>query len=204
VGASLNKKVLCFVDEYGTAGQEDFYLGAVIVLSRDAGRLDKCLSDLLEVNANELHAANMEDGYVQGLLQRFWNDVPRDKVTLINNKIAPRGGNPPTIYANAVVETVKIGLKRFQRDVLGRETIGNIDVVTDVNQHNDHPEFDAEMARARAEDGRFKGVNRITKLDSAASRLLQLADLVSYSRKWIVNEDLNVKGLRTAYGIQLP
>ena len=33
----LNKKVLCFIDEYGTAGQGPLYLGAVFVLARDAG-----------------------------------------------------------------------------------------------------------------------------------------------------------------------
>src|SRR3546814_8948954 len=65
----LNKKVLCFVDEYGTAGTASFHLGAVFVLANEAGRLDKCFSDLLEPNANEVHAANMSDGYLQGLLQ---------------------------------------------------------------------------------------------------------------------------------------
>jgi hypothetical protein len=43
--------------EYGTAGTGAFYLGGVIVLARDAGRMDKCFSDLLEASANEIHAS---------------------------------------------------------------------------------------------------------------------------------------------------
>jgi hypothetical protein len=121
------------------------------------------------------------------------------------NVVPPHGksvGDPPVLYAQAVVETVKIGLKRF-RTVLGRNTIANVDVVTDVNHHNDHPHFAAELERARLDDGRFRGVNRIVRLDSAASRLLQLADVVAYARKWIVAEELNAQGLRDSYGIEI-
>ncbi len=201
--AGLNKKVLCFIDECGTAGQGPLFLGAVFVLARDAGHLDKRLSDLLEPNVAELHAAGMSDGYLQGLLGRFWIGGPKGRVTMLNSKVAERGGTPPVLYAHAVVETVKIGLRHFKRDVLRRETIGNIDVVLDVNTHNDHPDFDAAMERARVEDGHFKGVNRVTKLDSAASRLLQLADVVAYSRKWITGAEANADGLLQRYGVRV-
>jgi hypothetical protein len=80
VAVNLNKKVLCFLDEYGTAGAGPFYLGGVIVLARDAGRVDKCFSDLLEPNANEIHATKLDDGYLQGLLQRFWAAAPKDRI----------------------------------------------------------------------------------------------------------------------------
>ena len=199
----LNKKVLCFVDECGTAGQGPLFLGAVFVLARDAGRLDKRLSDLLEPSVAELHAADMSDGYLQGLLGRFWAEGPLGRVTMLNIKVVERSGTAPVLYADAVVETVKTGLRHFKRDVLGRETIGNVDVVLDVNDQNDHPDFDAEMERARAEDGHFKGVNRVTKLDSAASRLLQLADVVAYSRKWVVKAEFNAAGLRKRFGIRV-
>ncbi|MCF8707866.1 DUF3800 domain-containing protein [Rhizorhapis sp. SPR117] len=198
----LNKKVLCFIDEFGTAGTAPFHLGAVFVLASEAGRIDKCFSDLLEANVNEVHAANMSDGYLQGLLHRLWNEAPQDRIILLNQKFAMQDGDPPILYAQAVVETVKIGLKRF-RTVLGQNTIANIDVITDVNHHNDHPAFQTELDRARHDDGRFKGVNRIARLDSAASRLLQLADVVAYARKWIVAEDLNAQGLRDRFGIEL-
>ncbi len=196
----LNKKVLCFVDEYGTAGKETFYLGAVLVFAKEAGRLDKCFSDLLEPSANEIHAVDLRDGYLQGLLYKFWATVPQDRVVLLNQKFATQEGEAPILYAQAVIEIVKIGLKRFCT-VLDHSTINNVDIITDVNQHNDHPLFSQELERAQQGGGRFRGVNRITRIDSAASRLLQLADVVAYARKWIVAEERNAQGLRDNYGI---
>lgn len=163
--AALNKKVLCLVDEYGSAGDAEFSLGAVLVLARDAGRVDRRFTGLLEPNANEIHAVNLDDGYLQGLLTRFGAEAPADRLVMINQKIGARAGSGPVIYAQALVETVKIGLKRFQKDVLGRETIGNVDVIVDHNHHNDHADFRREIERSQGHDGRFKGVNRVVTLD---------------------------------------
>lgn len=198
----LNKKILCFIDEHGTAGTGPFHLGAVFVLAHEAGRIDKCFSDLLEPNANEIHGVNLTDGYLQGLLQRLRASAPQDRLLLQNQRFAERPGEAPLLYAQAVVETVKIGLKGFRKK-LGRDRIANVDIVTDVNQHNDHPLFAAEIARAQREDGRFRGVNRVVTIDSAASRLLQLADVVAHARKWIVSEELNAQGLRDRFGIEV-
>jgi Protein of unknown function (DUF3800) len=203
MAGGLNRKILCFIDEYGTAGSSDLYLGAAITFSRDAGRVDKCFSDQLEPNANEVHAAQMTDGYLQGLLHRFWDDAPKEKLVLVNRKLRITDGEAPVLYAQALVETVKIGLARFRKEVLGRQSIGNVEVITDINHHNSHPAFEKEIGRARNDGGLFKGVNQVAKIDSAASRLLQLADLVAYSRKWIVAEELNAAGLRERYGVQI-
>jgi hypothetical protein len=204
VTIARNKKVLCFVDEYGTAGTGDLYLGMVVVLALDAGRIDRCFTGLLEANANEIHAANMADDYLLGLLERFREVVPVGRVVLVNQEIAARQGEPPVLYAQAVVETVKSGLKRFQKEVLRRETIGNVEVITDQNHQNDHADFRTEIDRSRADEGRFKAVDRVVTIDSAASRLLQLADIVAHSRKWVKNGTVRAKGLRERYGIQMP
>jgi hypothetical protein len=204
VTAALNKKVLCFIDEYGMAGQAGFALGAVLVLARDAGRVDRRFTGLLEPNANEIHAANLDDGYLQGLLTRFRAEAPADRLVMINQKIGARAGAGPIIYAQALVETVKIGLKRFQKDVLGRETIGNVEVIVDQNHYNDHDDFRREIEHSQGHDGRFKGVNRVVPLDSAASRLLQLADVVAYARKWVDHGSCGAKALRDQFGIQTP
>ncbi len=199
----LNKKVLCFIDEYGTAGIGDLYLGAVFVMAHEAGRIDKCLSDLLEPTANEIHAAQMADGYLQSLMHRFWLAAPPSRLVMINRKLGVQGGQPPVLYAQALIETVKIGLKRFRADVLDRATIGNVEVITDANHHNGHPAFAAEIAKAQAGDGVFRAVNQVVQIDSAASRLLQLADVVAYSRKWIVGAEMNAGGLRERFGIRI-
>jgi hypothetical protein len=204
VTTALNKKVLCFVDEYGTAGAGDLSFGAVLILARDAGRVDRCFTGLLEANANEIHAADMDDFYLQGLMRRFREAAPTNHFVLINHKMAARTGPGPVLYAQGVVETVKIGLKRFQKDVLGRETIGNVEVIMDQNHQNDHPRVRAEIERSQAHDGRFRGVNRVVAIDSAASRLLQLADIVGYSRKWVNSGTIKANALRDLYGIQMP
>ena len=200
----LNKRILGFVDEYGTAGVGPLYIGAVFVLARDAGRVDKAFTDLLEPNVSEIHAVRLEDGYLQGLLQRLSQAAPSERIVLVNQKAFLEAGRPSTIYAQAVIQTVKAGLRRFQREILGRETIGNVELIMDRNAHNTGPAFDAELARAQAEDGRFRGVEHVARIDSAAARLLQLADCVAYSRKWIVNGEVNAKGLRERFGIELP
>ncbi|MDE8347400.1 MAG: DUF3800 domain-containing protein [Acidocella sp.] len=197
----LNKKILCFVDEYGTAGFGDLYLGAVFVMAFEAGRVDKCLSDLLEPSANEIHATNLADSYLQSLMQRFWTAAPPGRLVMINRKLGVQSGHPPVLYAQALIETVKIGLKRFRNDVLDRATIGNVEVITDANHHNGDPAFSEEIARARQRDGVFRAVNQVVQLDSAASRLLQLADAVAHSRKWIVGAEMNAAGLRQRFGI---
>lgn len=199
----LNKRVLCFIDEHGTAGAGPLYLGGVFVLARDAGRVDKAFTDLLAPNVSEVHAVQLEDGYLQGLLNRLWQAAPAGRVVLLNQKAAAETGPPSVIYAQAVVQTVKAGLKRFKDEVLGRETIGNVELILDRNAHNTGATFDAEIARAQAEDGRFKGVEHVVRIDSAASRLLQLADCVASARKWITNGEVNARGLRERFGIEL-
>lgn len=200
----LNKRILGFVDEYGTAGAGQLHIGAVFVLARDAGRLDKAFTDLLEPNVSEVHAVRLEDGYLQGLMQRLRQVTPAARTVLVNQKATVEAGLPSTIYAQAVVQTVKAGLRRFQREVLGQETIGNVELILDRNAHNTAAAFDAVLARAQAEDGRFRGVEHVARIDSAASRLLQLADCVAYARKWIANGEVNAKGLRERFGIELP
>jgi len=146
----------------------------------------------------------MNDMFLKGLLHRFWSVAPRDRMIMANQKIAAAGGEPPVLYAQAVVQIVKTGLKLFQKDVMRLETIGNVEVILDANHHNQHPAFVAAIDRARAHDGRFRGVTRVVAVDSAASRLLQLADLVAYSRKWVSADDLNANGLRERFGIRMP
>ncbi|MDR3517946.1 MAG: DUF3800 domain-containing protein [Azospirillaceae bacterium] len=204
-GTALNKKVLCFIDESGTAGSGDLILGALLVHARDAGHIDKCFSDLLMPNANEIHAVNLDDSYLQSLMRRFWESVARDRIVMINHKIATHPSTEgPALYAKIVVETVKIGLKRFQQDVLNRTTIGNVELIIDANHHNEHATFDALMVQAQTHDGHFRGVKRVVRLDSAAPRLLPVADAIAYSRKWIGGPEMNAQGLRDRFGIQIP
>ncbi|MGY6661518.1 MAG: DUF3800 domain-containing protein [Glycocaulis sp.] len=198
----LNKKVLCFIDEYGTAGDPLFALGCVIVWARECGSADKTFSDLLPANANEVHASKWEAATLQGLLQRVQQTRMPDSLIMLNKLGGIHEGGRPEIYAKALIETVKIGIKRFQ-DAQGIGKIGNVDVITDANGQNTHREFRAVIERARMDDGRFRAVNGVSTIDSTASRILQLADIVAHSRSWLNKPEVDVKKLRETFGIEI-
>ena len=62
----LNKKILCFLDEHGTAGAGNLYLGAVFLFARDAGAIDKRFSDLLPASAKEIRASRLDESLPTG------------------------------------------------------------------------------------------------------------------------------------------
>jgi hypothetical protein len=198
-----NKKILFFIDEFGTAGVSDLYFGGVIALAKDTGRLDKCFSDRLETNAKEIHAVTMSDEYLKDLMMRFKQTVYQENFILINRSVSIRQGAAPIIYAQGLIETVKVGLKLFRKEVLKSTHINNVEVITDINHHNSHPDFENEISKEKSKDREFSPVNHLARIDSAASRMLQIADIVAYSRKFIINKDLNAEQLKRDYGIHI-
>ncbi|TJZ90588.1 hypothetical protein FA743_14400 [Paracoccus gahaiensis] len=202
--ARLNKKILCFIDECGTAGQPNFALGCVMLWARDAGRADKSLSDLLEPNVNELHAAGLQHEYLQSLLARFAQTETPNGMVMLNRLGTSTVGTAPQIYANDVVEAVKIAAKQFRDENNIRDrNIGNVELILDRNEQNTHPDFMSAIATAQKRDGRFRAVTHATQIDSAASRMLQLADVVAYARMWIRRGEENAEGLRQNYKIRI-
>jgi hypothetical protein len=196
-----NKKILFFIDEFGTAGVGDLYFGGVIALAKDTGRLDKCFSDQLKTSANEIHAVKMRDEDLKDLMLRFKQSASQEHFILINRSVGIRQVPAPVVYAQGLIETVKVGLKLFKKEVLNSTHINNVEVIIDINHHNNHPDFEKEISREKSKDREFSPVNHVARIDSAASRLLQLADIVAYSRKFIINRDLNAEQLRRDYSI---
>lgn len=202
--ARQNKKILCFIDECGTAGHGEFSLGCVMVWARDTGRIDKALSDLLEPSANELHAANLNNQYIMTLLGRFAQTDKPDGLLLLSRMGTANQGSAPEQYASDVIETVKVAIGQFKNDNgLGGRGVGNVDLILDVNHQNSHADFGGRMEDARRSDGRFRAVSRISQINSAASRTLQLADLVAYSRRLVHRDEMTVKSLRQNFGIRV-
>ena len=202
--AGLNKRILCFVDECGTAGENGFALGCVMAWARDCGRADKSMSDLLEPNANELHAADLDKRYLQSLLGRYAQTDGTQGILLMNRLGKVEVGPAPAIYAANLVETVKVAIGQFRgHHRLGGQLIGNVELILDRNHHNTDPEFHRLIGDASRNDGRFKAVSHVSQIDSAASRLLQLADIVAYARTWIHNGQDNAQGLRENFNIRV-
>lgn len=201
--ARLNKKILCFIDEYGTAGEPGFALGCVIVWARECGRLDKAFSDLLPASVNEVHAAEWTKEGIQGLLSRFSEFATPPNMLMINKPYSLSSANRAETYALALIETVKFAIKRFRAFNRRGQAIGNVEVIVDANAQNTDDRFVKIIKAAALEDGLFKAVTQVLAIDSAASRMLQLADLVAYSRSWIVNAEANAKSLRDAFRIEI-
>ena len=200
--ARLNKKILCFVDEYGTAGELGFSLGCVLVWAHLCGQADKTFSDLLPQRAHEIHASKAKPGYIQGLLARFAKTPPAAKMVMLNKKTDTYVGKRPEIYAKSVIETAKTGVKMFaQANHLPH--IGNVELIIDRNGQNTDSTFHNHMEMARQKDGTFKAVKHVAQIDSAASRLLQLADVVAHSRAWVQKEEDNAAGLMLKFKIAL-
>lgn len=202
--AAQNKRILCFIDECGTAGEPGFALGCVMAWAKDCGRADKSLSDLLEPNANELHATNLSKAYLQSLLARYAQTDRPEGMILMNRLGTVSEGTAPAIYAGNVIETVKVAIGQFRKlNRIRGQGVGNVELILDLNHHNTAPECQRLISEACQHDGRFKAVNRISQIDSAASRLLQLADVVAYARMWIHRGEENAKGLHENYGIRV-
>lgn len=201
--AGLNKRILCFVDECGTAGEEGFALGCVMAWARDCGRADKAFSDILEANAGEVHAVKRKKESLQSLLSLYaQTDHPR--MVMLNRLGTANGGSRGAIYASDVVETVKTAVGQFRKlHNVGGAGVGNVELILDRNHHNTDEECLRRLDEARQNDGRFKAVDCFVQIDSAASRLLQLADVVAYSRMWIHNGEENARGLHENFGIQV-
>src|SRR5205823_3492293 len=93
-----------------------------------------------------VRAASM-NRFLQGLLAQL---APRNDFLMLNRKHGLRVPAPPRLYAQAVVETVKIGIKQFRAELAHLPRIGNIEVLVDANHHSTHPEFADEIDRAKS------------------------------------------------------
>lgn len=199
----LNKKILCFVDEYGTAGDDNFALGCAMVWSSECGKADKAFSDLLPQSVNEVRAAGWAKSGLQSILAQYAQASAPASLLMLNKRSGGMVGDRPEIYARALVEMVKIGVRRFAAFNGLTRNVGNVEVIIDVNEQNAHPTFGKMIENAQRNDGLFRAVTRITPLDSAASRMLQLADVVAHARAWIDKEEENAKKLRETYKIEI-
>lgn len=198
----LNKKVLVLVDESGTAGEPDFMLGAVAVAADRVAELSRSMMMLRPTGAGEAHAVNMSGIGGRKLVRRIVGTSAGQGLVLVNKASAHHVGTRPEIYAAAVIEIVKVAIQRYARrhHISG---IGNIELILDRNEINAKQVCLARLQKAKEVDGRFKAVQHIAAVDSAAVPFLQLADLVAYSRRWRDAEELDASQLRRECGIEL-
>lgn len=200
--AGLNKRVLVFVDESGTAGEPDFTLGAVAVAARHAPVAESLLANLREKNAGELHANGMDGASARRLLQQLHEATQDRGLILVNKASAHHQGTAPQVYAAAVVEVVKVAIRRYGKHHRIPK-IGNVELILDRNDTNKSDECRRCLAGAQRDDRLFQAVEHIASVDSAAARFLQVADLVAYARRWRDSGEINARQLERECGIAL-
>ncbi|MBB3996151.1 hypothetical protein GGR95_003824 [Sulfitobacter undariae] len=200
--AGLNKRVLIFIDESGTAGEPDFMLGSVTVAARHASVAESILSNFREKNAGELHANKMEGVVARRLLQQFHGATKDRGLIFLNKASAHHHGTAAQIYAAAVIEIVKVAIRRYAKQHRIPK-IGNIELILDRNDTNKSEECVLCLAAAQRDDKLFQAVEHIACVDSTAARFLQVADLVAYSRRWQERGEINGKQLESECGIKL-
>ena len=203
--AKLNKKILCFVDETGTAGDVSFALGLVYVFVKDAAKVDKAFSDLLPAGFGEFHANKLGFDFFQRTLGGFAANSNSSQCRMYNYR-SPSAipGCRQSIYAQTLINAVKSTAKSFREDMLsGSNIINNIELIVDANSQNLGNTFSREVEDAIGQDGVFRGVERVIQFDSSGARLLQLADAVAYSRRLLDRGHLKTKSLSEEYRIKV-
>lgn len=178
-----NKRIICFVDETGTAGEEGFSLGLVMAFSHDVAKVDKMFSDLMPVGFNEFHANKHDNDFVKAIIASFVERAAGTSLMMFSHyKPDLRVACKETTYAKSLIEAVKSSTKKFRAQHKLGAQINNIDVLVDHCEQNSGLIFAQKVTDAIASDGIFRGVNRVVPLDSSVSRLIQLADAVAYMR----------------------
>lgn len=204
VSKAKNKRIICFVDETGSAGDEQFSLGLVMAFSHDVAKVDKMFSDLMPVGFNEFHANKHDNDFVKATIASFVERAAETSIMMFSHyKPDLREDCKETTYAKSLIEAVKASTKKFRAHHRLGAQINNIDVLVDACEHNSGPIFTGRVSDAIANDGIFRGVNRVIPLDSSVSRLIQLADAVAYMRHLSRTGGVTAKELSDQFQINL-
>lgn len=195
----LNKKIICFADEFGTAGDAGFGFGLVFIMAHECAQADRAFTSLLPVGAHEVHASKWSNQTLQTLMDSYRPAI-ENTALLLNTLGQGHAGSRPEVYAKTLVDAVKIGLRKFAT-MKHIQKIGNVDLIIDASGLGTHESCKLHLLRAQNEDGRFKAVRSIAAIDSTACRMLQVADVVAYSRKWLTSS--NAATLQSRYAITL-
>lgn len=191
VEISKNRKVLMFIDETGTPGDEGFSMGFIVCYSRIAAKLDASITKSLPDNINEIKSTAWSAGSMLGIIEKINNFSKRSEIT-IGNKLfrkfpeISRAG----IYGHCLVETVNYALGRH-KSLFSKELINNVEVIVDRVEYFSSNDFKNIIAEAQgSKAGHFRAVEHICAVDSGAVRLLQVADVMAAVRRLDVSNDI--------------
>lgn len=180
----LDKKVLLFADEHGTPGETGFGFGFVCVRARDAQKVSAGFERYLtEQQTSEFRSANLpahrRTEIVRSVLSNLGGSVSASfsitRASPSRSELEAGDGIRRKLYLNCFEYACRRTVAALQRSGrFGR--MNNVELIVDRNSLNETMEFPVSLRR---EDGRLRGVRHVAVIDSAASRLLQLADAVA-------------------------
>ena len=194
--ATHNKKILLFADEHGGPDQEVFRFGIVVCPATLAAKIDTHVVKNLPELAGEIHSSGWRDDTLVEILKNLKRHPESKYVTLLNYNCRRREKSHAETYMATLVEASRTALNQFKKiynSVLSKKHennsgvfINNVEMIIDRCQFNDSDAFN-ERFRAYLTHGHGRAITHFSALDSCASRLLQIADVVAYGDALIKN-----------------
>lgn len=177
-----NRKILVFGDEFVTKsakGANVYGFGLLICDATVAAKLDAHVVHGLPRGVGEIHSTQWSEDTLVGVLESIQEHTDARQTVLLH-KAGTVTGTTPNAYARNLVAALMTGLHRFKRKIKGWDYINNVELVLDRCDANEHPDFGAHL-RASQATGITRAIEHCQVIDSCASRLLQVADVIAYA-----------------------
>lgn len=178
-----NKKIICFLDESGTPGDNDFSFGVLMLYASDIPMLEEKFLRLLENKEKEFHSKNYDFEKIKRKITEL------NKKTENINKLFFSYKKPiqnlskkdrSKIYALTLAEAIKLSIYKFKKITENKVLPNNIDIIVDDSSYLKGDNHHEILDKYRKEDKLFKHINMIVRLDSCISRSLQISDAIAY------------------------
>lgn len=202
-----NKKVLAFVDEFGTPGHSEFGVGVVVCSAGVAGQLDTHITHGRPSGSGEIHANALSTPVLLDILRRVQGHAAANSLVLLcYSATNTTGKTAERIYADTVLEALGLAVNKLKTKAnvgVSAQTgllINNVELIMDRCTVNESSGFrDCMEDRRAAKRGHAKAIEHWAVIDSNVSRLLQLADVVAYCHT--LKTEVTAKRLQTECGI---
>lgn len=179
-----------FIDESGDiCGDNPFYIGVLICPTAICGFLDTHITKNLPNGFGEIHGNRLKSQTIINILENIKTFNRINEVTMLNMVFTKKQkskysdiGNTAS-YAKFIAAASQAALGLHKKNTR-KESINNVELVIDhcemCKDDNFRKIIDQEI---QTSSGHFKAIRDYKTLDSSASRILQVADLVTYIRR---------------------
>lgn len=192
--ATSNKKILLFADEHGRPEKDVFTFGIVVCPALLNAKIDTHVTQRLPASAGEIHSSDWDKNALINVLKSLRTHQESNYVTMVNYNRRRNSKTNVETYSNTLIEAARTAINKFKlsyakelkkyHDDNSGFFINNIEMIVDRCDYNETDEFKDIMKKHLA-TGNGKSISHFEVIDSCASRMLQIADVVAYSRNLI-------------------